>query len=267
MALILYFLNPVPDPMIYLQDAIGNTKEYAITIIIDTSYSILNNININHSLNTIRVLLSSFTLIDLPSFDLIVTGEEGPIILCSELPTFAALNEKSKLWEALYQSLSNPINNADLLSALQTSYDLKRIKNNNFPSFVFVLTDGLFEEEKQLQLKEIVNKLTDINIQVIGIGLGIYPFGINNIFNQAIFDVNPINLVYSILSILDGNMSDKNKLDNYIQKKEEKEKDILFTISKLIQNKNNLYENLRKELKLSPLTLNCYDMINEEISG
>ena len=267
MALILYFLNPVPDPMIYLQDAIGNTKEYAITIIIDTSYSVLNNININHSLNTIRVLLASFTLIDLPSFDLIVTGEEGPIILCSELPTFAALNEKSKLWEVLYQCLSNPINNADLLSTLQTSYDLKRIKNNNFPSFIFVLTDGLFEEEKQMQLKEIVNKLTDINIQVIGIGLGIYPFGINNIFNQAIFDVNPINLVYSILSILDGNMSDKNKMDNYIQKKEEKEKDILFTISKLIQNKNNLYENLREELKLSPLTINCYDMINEEISG
>ena len=58
MALILYFLNPVSDPMIYLQDAIGNTKEYAITIIIDTSYSVLNHININHSLNTIRVLLS-----------------------------------------------------------------------------------------------------------------------------------------------------------------------------------------------------------------
>ena len=267
MALILYFLNPVPDPMIYLQDAIGSTKEYAITIIIDTSYSVLNNININHSLNTIRVLLASFSLIDLPSFDLIVTGEEGPIILCSDFPTLAALNEKSKLWEVLYQSLSNPINNADLLSALKASFDLKKIKNNNFPSFVFVLTDGLFEDEKQIQLKENINQFIDNNIQVIGIGLGIYPFGINNIFNQAIYDVNPNNLLYSILSILEGNMIDKNKMDNYIQKKDEKEKDILFTISKLIKNKNNIYENLREELKLSPLTINCYDMINEEISG
>ena len=267
MALILYFLNPVPDPMIYLQDAIGSTKEYAITIIIDTSYSVLNHININHSLNTIRVLLALFTLIDLPSFDLIVTSEDGPIILCSEFPTFAALNEKSKIWELLFHCLSNPINNADLLSALQASFDLKRMRNNNYPSFSFVLTDGLFEEEKQKKLKEMVDKLNEINIQVIGIGLGIYPFGITNIFNQAIFDVNPINLPYSILSILDGNISDKNKMENYIQKKEEKEKEILLTISKLINNKNNFYENLREELRLSPLTINCYDMINEEVNG
>ena len=58
MALILYFLNPVPDPMIYLQDAIGNVKEYAITIIIDTSFSVLNHLNLNHSLNTIRVIIN-----------------------------------------------------------------------------------------------------------------------------------------------------------------------------------------------------------------
>ena len=268
MALILYFLNPVPDPMIYLQDAIGNTKEYAITIIIDTSYSVLNHINISHSLNTIRVLLASFTLIDLPSFDLIVTGEDSPIVLCSEFPTFAALNEKSKLWELLYQCLSNPINNADLLSTLQTAFDLKRMRSNNFPSFLFVLTDGLFEEEKHNKLKEIINKLIQINIQVIGIGLGIYPYGLNNIFDQYIFDINPINLLDSILNILEGNINDKSQIDKYIQKDEEiKEKDILSTITKLILNKKYLYEKLREELRLSPLTVNCYDMINEEISG
>ena len=266
MALILYFLNPVPDPMIYLQDAIGNVKEYAITIIIDTSFSVLNHMNINHSLNTIRILLSSFTIIDLPSFDLIVTGEDGPIVLCSEYPTFAALNEKSKLWELLCQCLSNPIRNADLVSALQAAFDLKRMRSNNFPSFFFVLTDGLFEEEKQSQLKEIIAKLVQTNIQVIGIGLGIYPFGITKIFGQAIYDINPNNLLHSILSILEGNTEDKNEM-NYIQKEEESEKNIRSTISKLIQNKNYLYNALREELKNSPLTTNCYDMLNDEING
>ena len=33
------------------------------------------------------------------------------------------------------------------------------MRTNNFPSYIFVLTDGLFEEEKQNQLKEIVAKL------------------------------------------------------------------------------------------------------------
>ena len=263
MALILYFLNPVPDPMIYLQDAIGNVKEYAITVIIDTSFSVLNHININHSLNTIRVLLSSFTIIDLPSFDLIVTGEDGPIILCSEYPTFAALNEKSKLWELLIHCLANPISNADLISALQAAYDLKRMRTNNFPSFLFVLTDGLFDEEKQNKLKEIIAKLVQTNIQVIGIGLGVYPFGINNIFGQAIFDINPSNLLNSILSLLEGNINDKNEM-NYIHRNEESEKSIKNEISKLIKNKKYFFENLRNELKQSPLTVNCYDMVNDE---
>ena len=266
MEFVLYLLNPVPEPMIYKQDAIGNVKEYAITVVIDTSFSVLNHININHSLNTIRVLLSSFTIIDLPSFDLIVTGEEGPIILCSEYPTFAALNEKSKLWELLFKCLSNRINNADLLSAIQTAFDLKRMRTNNFPSFLFVLTDGLFEEEKQIQLKEMIAKLVQTNIQVIGIGLGVYPHGINNIFGQAIFDINPNNLLNSILNILEGNINDSNEM-HYIQKEEETEKKIFSTITQLIQDKKYNYIKLREELKKSPLTTNCYDMLNEEKSG
>ena len=266
MALILYFLNPVPDPMIYLQDAIGNVKEYAITIIIDTSFSVLNHLNLNHSLNTIRVLLTSFTIIDLPSFDLIVTGEEGPIILCSEYPTFAALNEKSKLWELLFQCLSNPISNADLISSLQTAFDLKKMRTNNFPSYIFVLTDGLFEEEKQNQLKEIVAKLVQANIQVIGIGLGNYPYGINNIFGQAIYDVNPINILHSILDIIENNAINNNEM-YYIQKEEENYKKIFSIISELIGNKKFCYNRLREELKKSPFTINDYDMINDEVNG
>ena len=266
MALILYFLNPVPDPMIYMQDAIGNVKEYAITVIIDTSFSVLNHMNINHSLNTIRVLLSSFSLIDLPSFDLILTGEEGPIVLCSEYPTFAALNEKSRLWELLYQCLSKPISNADLISALQTAFDLKRMRTNNFPSFLFVLTDGLFEEGKQNQLKEIIAKLVQNNIRVIGIGLGIFPFGINKIFGQAIYDINPMNLLNSILSILEGNINESNEMQ-FIQSEEENGEKLSMTIKKLIENKNYKYIKLREELKNSPLTINCYDMLNEEKNG
>ena len=266
MALILYFLNPVPDPMIYLQDAIGNVKEYAITVIIDTSYSVLNPKNILHSLNTIRVLLSSFTIIDLPSFDLIVTGENAPIVLCSEYPTFAALNEKSNIWELLFHCLSNPIHNADLLSALQAAFDLKRMRTNNFPSFLFVLTDGLFEEEKQIQLKDNIAKLIQNNMQVIGIGLGLYPYGINNIFGQAIFDANPINLLNSILNIIEGNNNDKAQM-NFIQKEEESEKAINVTISKLIQNRTYHYKLLVEELKQSKLTRNCYDMQNDKVDG
>ena len=55
-----------------------------------------------------------------------------------------------------------------------------------------------------------INKLNGINIQVIRIRLGIFPFGINNIFNQAIlFDNNSNNILYSILNMLEGNAKEK----------------------------------------------------------
>jgi hypothetical protein len=54
---------------------------------------------------------------------------------------------------------------------------------------------------------------------------------------------------------------------NYIHKKEESEKSIKTEISKLIQNKKYFYEELRNELKQSPLTANCYDMVNDEVKG
>ena len=153
-----------------------------------------------------------------------------------------------------------------LLSALQTAFDLKRMRTNNFPSFLFVLTDGLFEEEKQNQLKEIIAKLVQTNIQVIGIGLGIYPFGIQSIFGQAIYDINPSNILNSILSIIEGNIDDKAEM-NYIQKEEENGKKIRETIFKLIDNKRYCYRSLREELKQSPLTTNSYDMLSDEVFG
>ena len=54
-----------------------------------------------------------------------------------------------------------------------------------------------------------INKLNGINIQVIRIRLGIFPFGIDNIFNQAIFDNNSNNILYSILNMLEGNAKEK----------------------------------------------------------
>ena len=95
-----------------------------------------------------------------------------------------------------------------------------------------------------------------MNIQVIGIGLGIYPYGINNIFGQAIFDINPSNLLNSILNLIEGNISDKKEM-KYIHNEEESKKKILKIISKIIQNKKYCFKSLRDELRQSLLTHNC----------
>ena len=86
------------------------------------------------------------------------------------------------------------------------------------------------------------------------------------IFGQAIYDINPSNILNSILSIIEGNIDDKAEM-NYIQKEEENGKKIRETISKLIDNKRYCYKSLREELKQSPLTTNSYDMLSDEVFG
>lgn len=61
-----------------------------------------------HAFQSIFILLQSLSKIDLPSFNLIVTTIEGPIILCSEKSTFNALSSNSPIWPALFSYLLNP---------------------------------------------------------------------------------------------------------------------------------------------------------------
>lgn len=55
-------LNPTPNPKIYRQLGDGFIKNYGLTIIIDSSYSFLGGLSREHSIDTIRVLFSSFLL-------------------------------------------------------------------------------------------------------------------------------------------------------------------------------------------------------------
>ena len=86
-ALILYLINPNTEPLFFLENKeqiIGNNS---ISIIIDNSISCLNEFSINHSIQTIAILLNAFSNINIPNFDLIVSGEENPIILCTNINT------------------------------------------------------------------------------------------------------------------------------------------------------------------------------------
>ena len=96
--LIKYFHNPTPNPRIYRELGDGFIKNYGVTVIIDSSISCFSSISAQHSWNTKRVLLSSFGAIDLPFFDLIITGKPKPYILCSEKNSLDILSEKSQIW-------------------------------------------------------------------------------------------------------------------------------------------------------------------------
>ena len=192
-----YFLNPTPNPMFYKELDGGYVKNYGVTLVIDTSLSCMNYFTYDHYLDTIRIILTILSLSELPNFDLVITGTPNPIIICSELSTSNALNEKSLLWGNLYASLA-PIYESDLSSAIKVAYDLNNIRRNESTNYIFVVTDGLFSIPEQKVISENVKICENKGINVFGIGVGIYPKGLENIFTNIIFSQNPYNLINAI---------------------------------------------------------------------
>jgi hypothetical protein len=80
--LIKYFLNPTPNPRIYRELGDSFVKNYGITVVIDSSASCFSTLSNQHTLCTIQMILSAFGSIDLPCFDLIITGDPHPYIIC-----------------------------------------------------------------------------------------------------------------------------------------------------------------------------------------
>ena len=77
MALILYTLQPVQEPLIYLENKGGLIRNYSISIIIDNSKSCFSEFNETHSFLTIIKLFYIINSMAIPSFDLILTSSEG----------------------------------------------------------------------------------------------------------------------------------------------------------------------------------------------
>jgi len=98
------------------------------------------------------MLLSSFGAIDLPCFDLIISGSPNPYILCSEKNTLDILSEKSKLWPILFELLFNNSENTDLASAIRAAYNLHNSRKTDHPVIYLLLKMDYF---LYMKLKEL----------------------------------------------------------------------------------------------------------------
>ena len=57
-------------------------------------------------------------------FDLIISGNPNPRIICSEKNTLDILDENSKLWPILFDMINKDIKATDLASAIRAAYNL-----------------------------------------------------------------------------------------------------------------------------------------------
>ena len=250
MALILYTLHPVQEPMIYLEEKGGMIRDYSISIIIDNSKSCFSSFNETHSYLTIINLFKIINSTSIPSFDLIVTGNknQNPHILLFDRPSVTVF-ENDIVFEKLLKLLSNPLLKTDLSAAIKTVYDLKKIKKNDRESYLFILTDGLIHKKDEKRINYTSKLCQSIGIKVFSIGLGIYPYKAKELFETFIYSVNPENLLKAISKIFGRSIKTENELSFISENRIIQDNDISKVFSKIQNNNKFYYEKLRKELE------------------
>ena len=271
-ALVLNLINPVPEPLIYLEEKGGLMRNYRVTIILDTSISCLNSLSFLHTFQILNYLLCSCACLDLPCFDFIVARDNNPILVCSELGTLNALNEKSDFWTTLFTILNNPVINCNLSSAIKLAYDLRRIRSIEKGSFLYILTDGLYQKNERNEILKSINDCEQNGINVIGIGLGIYPKGIEKLFTNSLYCRDPSTLIKGISYFFGEEISfinnmpdllleppDSNEINNIIKKLKDAEPDF----SRL----KNYLQNLTPELDAVQDLFNFEQDVGDEKRG
>lgn len=175
-----------------------SNQNYGITVVIDASISCFNFIGSIHSIKTVTNVLCALSSVDIPCISIILATENEPIVLCCDVSSAMALNEKSSVWPALFSYLlQSQLNDTNLESAIQSAINLHEMKSDDFSSYLFVLTDGLFMVERKEKIKPKILASTQLSINVIGIGIGMYPLGITDIFQQSVFSPNPDEVIKS----------------------------------------------------------------------
>jgi len=242
--LIKFLIFPTQNPKIFREIDFKFIQKYRITLVIDSSVSCFNQLSCQHTWNTIQILLCSLGAINLPYFNLIITGNPNPYIVCSYKNTLDVLSEKSQLWPILFNLLNKKVKNTDLASAIKASYNLSNSINSDYKDFVFVITDGLFPISETQRIVKNVNFCMMKGLNVFGIGVGISPFGIEKLFPNIIYSINPDKLIQGIASCLLDISSKNTSMKTIIPSFETK-----FTEDNIIDSVNNpIYKDLKDEL-------------------
>ena len=262
-SLIISILNKEPRPKIFWEETGEMKRQYSVSIIIDNSISCFGDISRVHSFQIIRELLSPLLYLDISKVDIILTTDKSPIILCSDVDSQKCLRKESPLWIGLFKYLQAPYYGSCLSSALNFVYNINK-ERNEYTKILFVLTDGLAEKNEQIYVSKIIHYCNQLNMNIIGIGIGSYPIGIENIFEKIIYTIDPSNLLLGISGFFEQiHSSTSEKMIGF--EYQAKMSEIQDIIKKLSKNKEIYFNNLIKELKKIEVNYTTFDFFNKPV--
>ena len=107
------------------------------------------------------------------------------------------------------QDIRPSFKHCDLASAIHTAFDLRRMRTMQCTSsMMFVLTDGLYQATERPRIIECINNCVQSGMITFGIGMGIYPKGIEKLFPQYVFAGNPLNAMKGVSDLFTDNYFD-----------------------------------------------------------
>ena len=261
-----YKINPVPNPRLYREMKDGLIKNYGVSIIIDTSISCLNDLSILHTVQTLIVLLKALSSDDIPCLDIVITRAKEPIILCSEKSVNEILSENSGFFGVLLSCLQGE-ESSDLVSAIKAVYNLNLARKSDYTSYLFVLTDGLYSFSERDIIIGAINSCTSKNINVFGIGVGMYPYGIGKLFRQVIYARNPSKLIEG-LALIFGDISKYKNISMTPIIYGHDQKKIISNCNKYIKKIDQpIYKELKNELSKIKISLESFPFHNPELKS
>ena len=81
------------------------------------------------------------------------------------------------------------------------------MQSSKFTSYLFILTDGLYQENEYKRILRAVNNSVKSGLNLFGIGIGIYPVRIEYLFPKIIYCHNPNNLNMGITNFFGKSIS------------------------------------------------------------
>ena len=174
------------------------THCYNASVVIDCSCVAFSETNRIHSLITIFSVLRNLSNMQLPCIDLWVAS--------SQILRVATGISSMDLWEsnivaALYQSLLSPCQNTCLPDCIR--YACCTCNARSFQSIMMVLTNGVLCDDSRAEIKSIVS---GIEITYLGIGIGLYLCGFEDLFPTMIWNSNPNHLSETIRNLSRASM-------------------------------------------------------------
>ena len=227
------------DTNIFEKKSNEDTRKYIISFIFDISISAFSIFSSGHTILTILIMLLVPSIIENNEeifIDVIISTNKGIKII--DYNTSYDNFQKSEKIKEIISIIKNESNQFCCPgTCLYTAYKL--LSERNEKEKLFLITDNFILDKNELDLTyELINKLENFEIDLITIGVGSYPYGIDKMYSKCCYTQSLIKLK-ECFSILFNNSLNESSMETVNESSMETVKPSVIKTTEISENEYN----------------------------